>query len=119
MKIFHLALAAAWEDAQAVGTYTVSTLGLDLAEVGFIHCSQAEQVDAVHAKFYGGVTGPVIPADDRHRSADVALGLDDVAEEPLPLPARLRAAQPRCCRRSRALHRVSIVLIAVRSFIAR
>ena len=60
MKIFHLALQSAWDDAQAAGVYRVSTLGLSLDDVGFIHCSQAQQVDGVHERFYGGVTEPVL-----------------------------------------------------------
>ena len=50
--IHHLALANPWAEAQAAGTYTVSTLGLDLADVGFIHCSRPEQVDGVFERFY-------------------------------------------------------------------
>ncbi len=58
--IYHLALANQWADAQAAGTYTVSTLGLDLAEVGFIHCSREEQVDGVFGGFYAGMKEPVL-----------------------------------------------------------
>lgn len=58
--IYHLALANQWADAQAAGTYTVSTLGLDLAEVGFIHCSREEQIEGVYAAFYASLTEPVL-----------------------------------------------------------
>lgn len=86
MKIFHLALEEAWLAAQSAGTYTVSTLGLDLAEVGFIHCSQAEQVAGVHARFYGAVTGPVIRLTIDTGLLTSPWQLDEVAGEPLPFP---------------------------------
>lgn len=52
MRIFHLALPQDWSAAQAAGEYRVSTRGLSLDQVGFIHCSRAEQVDGVQAMFY-------------------------------------------------------------------
>ena len=60
MKIHHLALAQAWAEAQETGTYTMSTLGLELDDVGFIHCSRPEQVAGVHQRFYGEVTDQVL-----------------------------------------------------------
>ena len=58
--IYHLALANQWAAAQATGTYTVSTLGRDLSEVGFIHCSREEQVDGVFGGVYAGMKEPVL-----------------------------------------------------------
>ncbi len=58
--IHHLALDDAWSEARRAGTYTVSTLGLDLSDVGFIHCSRPEQVDGVFDRFYRDVSGPVV-----------------------------------------------------------
>lgn len=58
--IYHLALANQWAAAEVAGTYTVSTLGLDLAEVGFIHCSRKEQVDGVYNGFYAGMSESVL-----------------------------------------------------------
>lgn len=86
MKIFHLALEDAWLAAQTTGTYTVSTLGLDLTDVGFIHCSQAEQVAAVHARFYRAVTVPVIRLTIDTELLTSPWQLDDVPGEPLPFP---------------------------------
>ncbi len=40
----------------AAGEYRVSTRGAMLDDVGFIHCSRAEQVDGVRAMFYAGVS---------------------------------------------------------------
>ncbi|MEJ7635816.1 DUF952 domain-containing protein [Aeromicrobium sp.] len=87
MKIFHLAIADTWHAAQQSGTYTVSTLGLDLTDVGFIHCSQAEQLDGVHERFYREVSDPVLLL----LTIDTDLltspwQLDSVVGEPLPFP---------------------------------
>lgn len=86
MRIFHLATEDAWASAVAAGTYTVSTLGLDLSDVGFIHCSQAEQVTGVHERFYRDVTDPL-----RLLTIDTDLltspwQLDPVEGEALPFP---------------------------------
>lgn len=45
--IFHLALAAEWEEAISAGVYQRSTIGRSLAEQGFIHCSYLHQLQAV------------------------------------------------------------------------
>ena len=86
MRIFHLATEEAWASALTAGTYTVSTLGLQLSDVGFIHCSQAEQVVGVHERFYRDVTDPL-----RLLTIDTDLltspwQLDPVEGEPLPFP---------------------------------
>lgn len=86
MKIFHLATDEAWTDALTTGTYTVSTLGLDLAEVGFIHCSQAEQVTGVHERFYRDVAAPLtLLTIDTDLLAE-PWRLEPVDGEPLPFP---------------------------------
>ena len=57
--IWHLALTADWEAAQATGAYAISTRGLTLEQVGFIHCSYARQVGGVVALFYADETAPL------------------------------------------------------------
>ena len=57
--LYHLALAEDWRQARSAGVYARSTRGLDLAEVGFIHASQAHQLAATYARFYGDA-GPVV-----------------------------------------------------------
>jgi glutathione S-transferase len=53
--IYHLALAPHWQAAAGgAGGYTRSTVGLSLAEQGFIHCSFADQVQSVADLFYLG-----------------------------------------------------------------
>lgn len=57
--IWHLALTADWEAAQATGSYAISTRGLTLGQVGFIHCSYAPQVTGVARRFYADETAPL------------------------------------------------------------
>jgi uncharacterized protein (DUF952 family) len=56
--VFHLALAAEWNAAGP--TYEISTLGLTLAEQGFIHLAFAWQVEGVARRFYAEVTEPLV-----------------------------------------------------------
>ncbi|MET0773630.1 MAG: DUF952 domain-containing protein [Candidatus Limnocylindrales bacterium] len=57
--IWHLALTADWAAATALGRYAVSTRGLTLERVGFIHCSYGRQVAGVAAQFYADETAPL------------------------------------------------------------
>lgn len=50
--IFHIALPEDWAAAFTSGEYTMSTRGLGLDTVGFIHCSTAAQVEATACRFY-------------------------------------------------------------------
>ena len=51
-SLFHLALESDWQDAVERGDYRVSTRGLSLEQVGFIHLSWQEQVQATFERFY-------------------------------------------------------------------
>jgi uncharacterized protein (DUF952 family) len=57
--IWHLAHTADWEAALDRGAYAISTRGLTVAEVGFIHCSYAHQVGGVVARFYADDDAPM------------------------------------------------------------
>ena len=59
-RVYHAALASEWEAAQASGSYEISSLGLTLAEVGFIHASFARQVPGVLKRYYQDVEGPLV-----------------------------------------------------------
>lgn len=59
-RVFHIASETDWCAAQRTGRYTTSTRGRTLAEEGFIHASRAEQWRAVHDRFYGDVTEPLL-----------------------------------------------------------
>ena len=50
--LFHLALAEDWQAAQPSGVYAISTRGLAVDQVGFMHLSWQEQVAATYERFY-------------------------------------------------------------------
>ena len=60
MRIFHIASAAEWRQAQATGSYTTSTRGRTLAEEGFIHASRGDQWQGVRERYYADVTEPLV-----------------------------------------------------------
>lgn len=61
MTLQHIAFASDWEAAQESGTYPVSTRGMSIADVGFMHCSGSdEQRDGVLGRFYSDVTEPLL-----------------------------------------------------------
>ena len=59
-RIYHIATRADWDEAQASGEYTRSSVGRTLAEEGFIHASQAAQVARTANKFYRDVPGDLL-----------------------------------------------------------
>ncbi len=59
-QLLHLADPADWAEAQQVGSYDRSTRGASLAEVGYVHCSYAHQVEAVAARVYGDWDGELL-----------------------------------------------------------
>ena len=56
----HLTTKQAWEDALKVGTYSLSTKGKTLEEVGFIHGSFADQVEEVAGFVFAGSTEDLV-----------------------------------------------------------
>lgn len=50
--LYHLALSREWQQARQQGSYTRSTRGRSLAEVGFIHLSEAHQLEATAGRFF-------------------------------------------------------------------
>jgi glutathione S-transferase len=58
--IFHITTEADWAQAQAEGAYSLSTRGLTLAQVGFVHCAFEEQVCGVANSFFRGVAKLVV-----------------------------------------------------------
>jgi uncharacterized protein (DUF952 family) len=53
-QFLHLTTQQAWEDAQKVGFYSLSTKGKTLEDVGFIHGSFADQVEEVAGFVFAG-----------------------------------------------------------------
>lgn len=53
-RLYHIATAPDWEQAQRDGEYRTSTRGRSLSEEGFIHASTAAQVLPVADALYAG-----------------------------------------------------------------
>ena len=72
MTIWHLALESDWAAAVSAGSYRVSTRGMTLDEVGFIHASTRDQVDGVASRFYADVGDALrlLAVDDDAARAD-------------------------------------------------
>jgi glutathione S-transferase len=51
--IHHLAMPDDWAAAFDTGEYRMSTRGLTIDDVGFIHCSTRSQVESTANRFYG------------------------------------------------------------------
>ena len=85
-RIYHIARCADWDQALAIGSYTVSSVDKTLDEEGFIHASQASQVTGTANKFYRGVTGDllVLVIDPDLVRAEVRY--EDVPGAELPFP---------------------------------
>jgi uncharacterized protein (DUF952 family) len=60
VRIFHIATAADWAEAQQSGAYTTSTLGMTLEQEGYLHASRADQWEAVRGRYYAHVTEPLV-----------------------------------------------------------
>jgi uncharacterized protein (DUF952 family) len=58
--IFHIALPDDWAAAFTFGEYAVSTRGMSLDEVGFIHCSTHAQIEATANRFYRDLSDLVL-----------------------------------------------------------
>jgi uncharacterized protein (DUF952 family) len=58
--VFHIAFARDWDAAKRDGAYRISTRGLTLDDVGFIHAGFAHQVAGVGAAFYADVDEPLV-----------------------------------------------------------
>lgn len=58
--IFHIALPDDWAAAFTFGEYAVSTRGMSLDEVGFIHCSTHAQIEATANRFYDDLSQLVL-----------------------------------------------------------
>ena len=94
--IYHLAVGAEWSEAVESGApYARSTLGRSLADEGFIHCSQSNQVGRIADLVYRGrsdmtllvIDPSLVPVEIRLENTE---GGDDVFPHiygPLPLVA--------------------------------
>ena len=77
--IWHLALPADWERLAPIGSYDISTRGMTLEQVGFIHCSHRHQIEGVAQRLYADLDEVLLLEIDPAR-----LGVDIVEEPPAP-----------------------------------
>ena len=67
MAIYHIAFAEDWARATQTGEYTISTRGRTLEQQGFIHASDAHQVDLVANFLYEADDGLIVLVIDTDR----------------------------------------------------
>ena len=60
MRIFHLTTPEVWSATQETGGWTTSTRGRTLEQEGFVHCSQAHQVEGVRAFWFADLDEVVL-----------------------------------------------------------
>ena len=65
--LFHLAMAEDWKAARLSGQYDMSTRGLRLDQVGFIHLSWREQVAGTFERFYADAESVILLTIDAAR----------------------------------------------------
>lgn len=83
--IFHIADRDRWRRSVATGEYTASTIGMELADEGFIHLSTADQLSGVVERFYRGVPNLVLlHVDETKLTAPLVFEQLDGAAEPFP-----------------------------------
>jgi uncharacterized protein (DUF952 family) len=63
MRVFHIADPQLWQQARVTGSYEQSTRDATLADVGYIHCSFAEQVETVAGFIYADWPGDLVLLD--------------------------------------------------------
>jgi uncharacterized protein (DUF952 family) len=93
--IFHITETALWERALRDGSYTVSTRGALLSDVGYIHCSFKHQVETVANFIYGDWNGDLLllQADPAAIPSEIRIenlegGCEDFPHIYGPLPAK-------------------------------
>ncbi|WP_436793633.1 DUF952 domain-containing protein [Actinospongicola halichondriae] len=84
--ILHLALRSEWDAAVASGeAYDRSTIGVSLAEEGFIHCSFPDQVVATAERYYAGRDDVVVLVVDPGR-VDAEVRVEDLSGTGVEFP---------------------------------
>ena len=94
MRIYHVATLADWQQAQDTGTYTTSTYGRTLDEVGFIHAARHDQVPAIRDVLYADVAEPLVVLEVETDRLAAEVREEEVGDEvyphiygPIPTPA--------------------------------
>ena len=67
MRIFHLTTPEVWAAARESGSWTTSTRGRSLEQEGFVHCSEAHQVEGVRAFWFADLEGRAVAVEVKRR----------------------------------------------------
>jgi len=70
-RIYHVADRTHWATAEADGAYRRSTRDQSFDEVGYMHCSNADQVRGVLERYYEGIDDLVLLTIDADQVADI------------------------------------------------
>jgi uncharacterized protein (DUF952 family) len=84
MRIFHVATLADWQQAKVSGSYTTSTYGATLEEVGYLHAARREQVSGVLSRFYLDVGEPILVLEIDTDLLDVPWRQEQVGDDTFP-----------------------------------
>ena len=79
-RIYHLTTRSVWDEAELTGTYSASTRGKTIDEVGFIHASQSDQLAEVANLLFLG-TGQELLVLMMSREALIEAGLPVILED--------------------------------------
>lgn len=82
--IFHIATASDWAAARRTGSYTVSTRGRSLAEVGFVHCAHRDQLPTVFQRHYADCRERLLVLAIDNERLDVPVREEQVGSETFP-----------------------------------
>jgi len=84
--IYHIAFCSDWEQAKTLGSYTVSTRGRSLDDVGYIHAAAStRQAESVANLFYADASDLVLLVIDTTKlSAPIRHDRVDGWDEPFP-----------------------------------
>jgi len=83
--IYHLTETSRWQQSIAAGEHTESTRGLELSEVGFIHCSTEAQWPVVRDRFYVDVIDLLLLHIDQTRLT-VPVRFEQIDDAPEAFP---------------------------------
>lgn len=84
--IFHITEPGVWRTASTAGSFTESTHGKSLEQVGFIHCSFADQVEVVANFIYRDWQGELLllQIDPERVTAEIRVENLDGGEDEFP-----------------------------------
>ncbi len=84
MRVFHIATAADWERARREGSYSTSTVGQTLEDVGFLHAAHRTQVAGVFDRYYRDLGQPLVLLTIDTDRLGVPWREDEVGDETYP-----------------------------------